>query len=77
MQDILPYMAAHYRVREDAAGRALAGLSQGGYQVLVSGLGHLGSFAWLGNFIAVRLLRPDFLPNLYPPRIPLRPRPNK
>lgn len=53
MQDILPYMAAHYRVRGDAEGRALAGLSQGGYQVLASGLGHLGSFAWLGNFSGV------------------------
>ena len=35
--DIIPYMEAHYRVRTDAAGRALAGLSQGGYQALVSG----------------------------------------
>ena len=51
--DIIPHMEARYRVRTDAAGRALAGLSQGGYQVLVSGLGHLGTFAWLGSFSGV------------------------
>ncbi|MGF6231336.1 enterochelin esterase-like enzyme [Inquilinus ginsengisoli] len=51
--DIIPYMEAHYRVRTDAAGRALAGLSQGGYQALVSGLGHLGTFAWLATFSGV------------------------
>jgi enterochelin esterase family protein len=51
--DIIPHMEARYRVRTDAAGRALAGLSQGGYQVLVSALGHLGTFAWLGSFSGV------------------------
>ncbi len=51
--DIIPYMEAHYRVRTDAAGRALAGLSQGGYQALVSGLGHPGTFAWLATFSGV------------------------
>ena len=51
--DIIPYMEAHYRVRTDAAGRAIAGLSQGGYQALVSGLGHLGTFAWLATFSGV------------------------
>ncbi len=53
MQDILPYLEAHYRVRRGAAWRALAGLSQGGYQALVSGLTHLGTFAWLGTFSGV------------------------
>jgi enterochelin esterase-like enzyme len=53
MQDLIPYMAHHYRVRDDAEGRALAGLSQGGYQVLVSGLSHLGTFGWLGTFSGV------------------------
>ncbi|MGK9231750.1 hypothetical protein KXS07_08980 [Inquilinus limosus] len=53
IEDIIPYMEAHYRVRTDAAGRALAGLSQGGYQALVSGLGHLGTFAWLATFSGV------------------------
>ncbi len=53
MQDILPHLEARYRVRTDAAGRAIAGLSQGGYQALVSGLGHLGRFGWLATFSGV------------------------
>jgi enterochelin esterase-like enzyme len=53
MQDILPHLEAQYRVRTDAAGRAIAGLSQGGYQALVSGLGHLGRFGWLATFSGV------------------------
>ncbi|MGK9167007.1 hypothetical protein KXR53_11950 [Inquilinus limosus] len=51
--DIIPYMEARYRVRTDASGRAIAGLSQGGYQALVSGLGRLGTFAWLATFSGV------------------------
>jgi len=53
MEDILPYAAAHYRVRQTAASRALAGLSQGGYQALVTGLTHLGTFGWLATFSGV------------------------
>jgi enterochelin esterase family protein len=53
IDDLIPYMAKHYRVRDDAAGRAIAGLSQGGYQALVSGLSHLGTFAWLATFSGV------------------------
>ena len=34
-------------------GRALAGLSQGGYQALVSGMSHLDSFGWLATFSGV------------------------
>ncbi|MBP0575064.1 hypothetical protein J8J27_30570, partial [Mycobacterium tuberculosis] len=29
------------------------GLSQGGYQALVSGLGHLGTFGWVGTYSGV------------------------
>jgi enterochelin esterase family protein len=60
MQDILPHLEARYRVRSDPAGRAIAGLSQGGYQALVSGLGHLGAFAWLATFSGVS---PTTVPN--------------
>ena len=38
---------------KDADGRALAGLSQGGYQALVSGMNHLESFGWLATFSGV------------------------
>lgn len=53
VQDIMPLISQRYHVRQDAEGRALAGLSQGGYQVLVSGMRHLDQFSWLGSFSGV------------------------
>ncbi|GGA94559.1 hypothetical protein GCM10011491_23550 [Brucella endophytica] len=53
VEDLIPYMRQHYRVRDDADGRAVAGLSQGGYQALVSGLAHLGTFGWIATFSGV------------------------
>ncbi|KQS61374.1 glycoside hydrolase [Rhizobium sp. Leaf371] len=51
--DLIPYMEKTYRVRTDADGRAVVGLSQGGYQALVSGLSHLGTFGWVATFSGV------------------------
>jgi enterochelin esterase family protein len=53
IEDLIPYMQAHYRVRNEADARAIAGLSQGGYQALVSGLSHLDTFAWIATFSGV------------------------
>lgn len=53
MEDIIPLIGNRFNVRKDGAGRALAGLSQGGYQVLVSGMSHIDSFGWLGMFSGV------------------------
>ncbi|HAU3224138.1 TPA: esterase family protein [Salmonella enterica subsp. houtenae] len=53
MNDIIPLITKRFNVRKDADGRALAGLSQGGYQALVSGMNHLESFAWLATFSGV------------------------
>lgn len=53
MNDIIPLIDARFNVRKDADGRALAGLSQGGYQALVSGMNHLESFGWLATFSGV------------------------
>ncbi|AVA23193.1 MULTISPECIES: esterase [unclassified Rhizobium] len=53
IEDLIPYMKNHYQVRSDADGRAVAGLSQGGYQALVSGLSHLGTFGWVATFSGV------------------------
>ena len=53
MQDIIPLIDSRFNVRKDADGRALAGLSQGGYQALVSGMNHLESFGWLATFSGV------------------------
>ena len=53
MNEIIPLVAERFNVRSDANGRALAGLSQGGYQALVSGMNHLDSFGWLATFSGV------------------------
>ncbi|MEH2921403.1 alpha/beta hydrolase-fold protein [Samsonia erythrinae] len=53
IHDILPEIGKRFNVRQDADGRALAGLSQGGYQALVSGLSHLDHFGWLATFSGV------------------------
>lgn len=59
--DIIPLIAQRYAVKDEAEGRALAGLSQGGYQTLVSGMRHLDTFAWLGIFSGVTTESvPDF-----------------
>jgi enterochelin esterase family protein len=53
MHDIIPLINKRFHVRDDADGRALAGLSQGGYQALVSGMNHLERFGWLATFSGV------------------------
>ncbi len=53
MEDIIPLVSARFNVRQDASGRALAGLSQGGYQALYSGMHHLDHFGWLATFSGV------------------------
>lgn len=54
MHDIIPLIDSRFNVRKDADGRALAGLSQGGYRALVSGMNHLESFGWLATFSGLR-----------------------
>lgn len=53
IHDIIPLINKRFNVRHDAEGRALAGLSQGGYQALVSGLSHLDYFSALATLSGV------------------------
>ena len=53
LEDILPFVAANYRVRDEASSRALVGLAIGGAQSLTIGLNHAERFAWVGSFSAV------------------------
>lgn len=53
IHDIIPLINQRYNVRKDANGRALAGLSQGGYQAQLSVFKHPETFGWLGLFSAV------------------------
>ena len=46
----MPFVEANYRVKTDAANRAIAGLSMGGGQALAIGLQHPDRFAWVGGF---------------------------
>jgi enterochelin esterase family protein len=49
-EDVLPLIETNYRVKTDAASRAIVGLSMGGGQSLTIGLNHLDRFAWVGGF---------------------------
>ena len=50
LQDIIPYIDAHYSTYTDPEHRAIAGLSMGGGQSLNIGLSHLDTFAYIGGF---------------------------
>lgn len=49
IHDILPLINRKFNVRSDSQGRAIAGLSQGGYQALISGLGNRDYFSYIGS----------------------------
>ena len=48
--DIIPFVNKNYDVQREASGRALAGLSMGGYQAFYSGLVHVADFSAIGLF---------------------------
>ena len=58
-EDIIPFVAAHYRIRTEAKARALAGLSMGGYQTAYTGFVHPDQFSALGVFSAGMLGEPQ------------------
>jgi predicted peptidase len=57
-RDLIPFVEKTYAVRTDREGRALAGLSMGGGQMLNFGLTHLDAFAWVGAFAPAPNTRP-------------------
>jgi enterochelin esterase-like enzyme len=50
LNDIMPYVESHYRVVNDRAHRAIAGLSMGGNQTLNAAIPHLDKFAYIGVY---------------------------
>jgi enterochelin esterase-like enzyme len=52
LEDVMPFIEKTYRVKTDAANRAIVGLSMGGEQSLRIGLTHPELFAWVGGFSA-------------------------
>jgi enterochelin esterase-like enzyme len=50
LAEVMPQVEATYRVTKDRASRAIAGLSMGGSESLLTGLNALDKFAWIGAF---------------------------
>lgn len=50
IKDLIPMIDRTYRTKADREHRAMAGLSMGGMQTFIIGLGNLDHFAWLGGF---------------------------
>jgi enterochelin esterase family protein len=52
LEEVLPAVERSYRVEQKPERRAIAGLSMGGGEALLTGLNHLDRFAWIGAFSA-------------------------
>ncbi len=50
LTEVIPQVEAAYRVAKDRNSRAIAGLSMGGAESLLTGLNALDRFAWIGAF---------------------------
>lgn len=58
--EIIPQVESSYRVKKDRDSRAIAGLSMGGAESLLTGLNHLEQFAWVGAFSSGGIDLKDF-----------------
>ena len=52
LNDVIPFVETHYRIRPGRENRGVMGLSMGGGQSLTIGLTHLERFAWVGGMSA-------------------------
>jgi len=59
LSEVIPRVEAEYLVKKDRDSRAIAGLSMGGSESLLTGLNTLNQFAWIGAFSSGGLT-PDF-----------------
>lgn len=50
LTEIIPQVESNYRVKKDRDARAIAGLSMGGAESLLTGLNNLDEFSWVGSF---------------------------
>lgn len=58
LNDLIPYIEAHYSASSERSQRALAGLSMGGGQSLNFGLANADTFAWVGGFSSAPNTKP-------------------
>lgn len=52
VDEVIPRIEHMYKVRTDRDSRAIAGLSMGGSETLLTGLNRLDKFSWIGSFSA-------------------------
>lgn len=50
LTEVMPRVESEYRVQKDRNARAIAGLSMGGSESLLTGLNNLDKFSWVGAF---------------------------
>jgi len=50
LSEVIPRVESEYRVNKDRTARAIAGLSMGGSESLLTGLNTLDKFSWIGAF---------------------------
>jgi enterochelin esterase-like enzyme len=50
LSEVMPRVEGEYRVAKDRNARAIAGLSMGGSESLLTGLNNLDKFSWIGAF---------------------------
>jgi enterochelin esterase-like enzyme len=50
LSEVMPQVEQSYRIKRERESRAIAGLSMGGAESLLTGLNHLDVFAWVGAF---------------------------
>ena len=58
LTEVMPKVESEYRITKDRSSRAIAGLSMGGSESLLTGLNNLDKFAWVGAFSAGGLPEP-------------------
>jgi enterochelin esterase family protein len=50
LTEVVPQVESEYRIKKDRNARAIAGLSMGGSESLLTGLNNLDKFSWIGAF---------------------------
>jgi enterochelin esterase-like enzyme len=58
--EVMPQVEGEYRIKKDPESRAIAGLSMGGAESLLTGLNHPDQFAWIGAFSSGGIDNRDF-----------------
>ena len=59
LDEVMPAVERSYNVSRDRNQRAIAGLSMGGIEALLTGLNHLDKFAWIGSFSGALTMYPN------------------